>query len=658
MGEQPSGRFIWIGDEDSPFTDSVEIENESRGNCSAILVSGKQNIDHTREIIMERFGQEIPWLVYGSEDKVKEWLDAGAAGFIPEGTPGQTIQTTLRSISRLLLRATTRNPLSGLPGNTAIASGLRSDVLEGHSIAAYFDISGFKPFNDYYGFSRGDAVLRTLASILTDNLTGYFVGHIGGDDFVAIGEGMDFTDSVKRSVRIFNGRAGGFYSGRDNAAGGIEALDRSGEFRFYPVMDLTVSLVNGSGCGTVEQLARRAGLEKKRLKGELLPDTVASFLSGGEGLPEYGDFLDWLLNSSPDTLQIKALIESAGILGDRGMTDCLIEILGREEDYRIRKSAARALGNIAGKDSAEALKDAIRDSNVHVRTAAALALPLVIGSDAGPYLKEAACDSNTWVRRAALRGLGISGWEGSSELLRSTLTSSGNNKYRLNYIQELTAALEGTAFLGDPMLADAVVNILRNNPGVKKDAIWKTLLTLGGEICLDEILKAAESDECTDLIRQLDRLDPAGLPAGAAQKLESRLMGLTLRRVADRIQILKFLGKIPGKASAKASEWLLDSIERTDAPDEFDVLLESLRVRQVAPRGYDLARIVDRTVTNKLKLTRKGIVSMLRWASTGKYTLSKTYLEKLLRHDSREIREAAARTVISLARKQASKLQS
>jgi hypothetical protein len=40
---------------------------------------------------------------------------------------------------------------------------------------------------------------------------------------------------------------------------------------------------------------------------------------------------------------------------------------------------------------------------------------------------------------------------------------------------------------------------------------------------------------------------------------------------------------------------------------------------------------------------------MLRWESTGNYTLSRTYLEKLLRHDSREIRTAVARTVVQLA---------
>jgi len=474
---------------------------------------------------------------------------------------------------------------------------------------------------------------------------------VGGDDFVAVGEGADFKESVKRATRIFNGRAGGFYSGKDHAAGGIEALDRSGEFRFYPVMDLTVSVVDGAGCRSVEELACRAGLEKKRLKGELLPDTVASFLSGGDGIPQYQDFSEWLHNSEPDTLQIKALIESAGILGDTKMTTCLIEILNRQKDHRIRKSAARALGNVAGQDSAEALKNALKDSNVHVRTAATTALPFVLGVEAGAFLKDAVNDRNTWVRRAALRGLGISGWQGAAGILKSEIEKSGEEKYWLNRRQELTAALEGVAFLGDPLLADAVANILRNNPGVKKEIVWKTLLTLGGQICVDEMLNAVESGDCFDVIRQLDRFDPQGLKS--VEKLESAFTGLNLRRSSDRIQMLKYLGRIPGKASGEISKWLLDRIEKTDDPHEFEVLLETLKSREVTPRGYDLARIVERTAGNKLKLTRKGIVSMLRWASTGKYALSKAYLEKLLRHDSREIRNAAARTVISLSRKQA-----
>jgi GGDEF domain-containing protein len=652
MGEQSSGRFVWIGDEDSPFPGSDDIKNCNRGNCSAILVSGNLDPERILETIRSCFGPEIPWLVYGTEENIEQWLNAGAAGFIPVGTTGKTIQATLHGISRLLESARIRNPLSGLPGNVAIASKLKSHVLEGHSLAAYFDISGFKPFNDYYGFSRGDAVLRSLAAILTFNLSAYFVGHVGGDDFIAIGCGADFEKSVKRAARIFNGRAGGFYSGRDHAAGGIEALDRSGEFRFYPIMDLTVSVVDGAECSSVEELACRAGLEKKRLKGELLPDTVASFLSGGDGIPEYNDFREWLRDSVPDILQIKALIESAGILGDTKMTTCLIEILNMEKNYKVRKSAARALGNVAGQDSAEALKTALKDGNVHVRTAATMALPFVLGEKAGVYLKDAAQDRSTWVCRAALRGLGISGWQGAADILRCELVRPDEGRFWLNRRQELAAALEGTAFLGDPNLADAVVHILRENPGVKKEIIWKTLLTLGGQICVDEMLNAVKSGDYFDIIRQLDRFDPHGLSPELIEILESAFTGLDLRRGADRIRILKFLGRMPGRASDEISKWLLDSIERTDNPDEFEALLETMKSREVTPRGYDLARMVDRTAKGKLKLTRKGIVSMLRWASTGKYALSKTYLEELLRHDSREIRNAAARTVISLARKQ------
>ena len=655
MGEQSSVRFVWIGDENSPFPRSCDIENCNRGNCSAILVSGNLDPDRILETIRNCCGPEIPWLVYGTAESIEQWLNAGAAGFIPVGTPGKTIQATLHGISRLLESARTRNPLSGLPGNIAIASRLRSHVLEGHGLAAYFDISGFKPFNDYYGFSRGDAVLRSLAAILTENLSGYFIGHVGGDDFVAIGQGGDFEESVKRASRIFNGRAGGFYSGRDHAAGGIEALDRSGEFRFYPVMDLTVSVVDGTGCSSVEELACRAGLEKKRLKGELLPDTVASFLSGGDGIPEYDDFREWLRNSEPDILQIKALIESAGILGDIKMTACLIEILNREKDYKVRKSAARALGNVAGRDSTEALKTALKDGNVHVRTAATMALPFVLGEKAGVYLKDAAQDSSTWVCRAALRGLGISGWQGAADILRCELKRPDEGRFWLNRRQELAAALEGAAFLGDPSLADTVVQILKDNPGVKKEIVWKTLLTLGGQICVVQMRNAVKSGDYFDIIKQLDRFDPHGLSTELIEKLESSFTGLDLRRGADRIRILKFLGRMPGKASAGISKWLLDSIERTDDPDEFEALMETMKSREVTPRGYDLARMVDRTAKSKLKLTRKGIVSMLRWASTGKYTLSKTYLEELLRHDSREIRNAAARTVISLARKQGNK---
>ncbi len=659
MEKQSPGSFLWIGDHDPPFEGAViDDRTDNHSQYSAVLVSGRCDPSEAAVHIRKLYGTDIPWFAFTSGENAQSWLDAGATGFISPETPPGVIVATLVSYSRLLETASTRNPLSGLPGNRTIAARIRSDVIDGSSMTAYLDIAGFKPFNDYYGFTRGDAVLRSLSGILTENLPDYFTGHIGGDDFICIGEGEDFVASVRRAVKVFNSRAGGFYNGKDHAAGGIETLDRSGQFRFYPVMDLTLSLVSGKDCGTVEELTLKAGLEKKRVKGEIPPGTVAGILSKSDVIPGYSDFRKWVRNCGPDTVQIKALLESAGILGDRKMTGCLIVILQKEPDHHLRKSAARALGNIAGPDSAKALKDALNDRSAHVRTAAATALPFVLGREAGEILKSVLYDKSTWVRRAALRGLGISGWKEAACILDRELRKPDKGGYWLNHRQELASTLEGITFLGDQRLIDAVIFILKKNPGVSKDAIWRTMLSLGGDKCVEEMIKAAEDGRHCEYLSFLDRFDVHCVSRMTLEKLERILTELYLKMRSDRISVLKFLRRIPGKTINAISEWLLGLTDTLVDPDEFELLLETMTAREVLPRGYDLARIVNRAKQGRLELTTKGIVSMLRWASTGKYTLSRTYLERLLRHDSREIRTAAARTVVQLACKRKDDLTS
>lgn len=650
--KRSSGAFAWIGEgAPAPFPGLSETGPESPGGISSVLVSGGLDPSSVKDRISSGFGDGLPWAVYSASGDIRRWIEAGASAFVEEGCAPESVLATLEGISRLSERVATRNPLSGLPGNATIAARLRSGVLQGGSMAAYFDISGFKPFNDYYGFSRGDAVLRSLASILSENLKGYFVGHVGGDDFVAVGEGRDFREAVKNAVRIFNGRAGGFYSGRDHAGGGIEALDRTGEFRFYPVMDLTVSMVDGTGCSTVDDLAMKAGLEKKRVKGELLPDTVAGFLDSSGASPSYDHFRRWRDTCGPDTVQMKALLETSGILGDTGMIGCLTEILDTEKDYRIRKSAARALGNMACRDSVDALRAAMTDGNVHVRTAATMALPFVLGRESGPLLSKAVDDRNTWVRRAALRGLGISGWAGASAILERELGRPGDGRYWLNHRQELAAALEGAAFLGDPGLSPAVSMLLRNNPGVRKSSVWSTLLTLGGSICLREICSTFGEGGCLECVENLRSFDPSGLSLEESEMLESTLLSRDFRRRDDRIQVLGLLARIPWGPMEGTRDWLFDRLGKIDDSGEFEAVLQTMQARGVQPGENHLSSIVSRISRGSLKLSRKGLVSLLRWASTGEFTVTREYLVRLLRNDSREVRTAAARAVISLARR-------
>ncbi len=83
------------------------------------------------------------------------------------------------------------NPLSGLPGNTSIERQIceRLDSKTPFDIA-YIDIDNFKPFNDYYGFQKGDEIIKKVAEIMERVVADSpfhattFCGHIGGDDFI------------------------------------------------------------------------------------------------------------------------------------------------------------------------------------------------------------------------------------------------------------------------------------------------------------------------------------------------------------------------------------------------------------------------------------------------------------------------------------------
>jgi diguanylate cyclase (GGDEF)-like protein len=91
------------------------------------------------------------------------------------------------SLSRLK-RIFDNNPLTRLPGNTSIQRAIEHAI--GTSMAVcYVDINHFKPYNDVYGFSHGDEVIRMLSRIMFNAVRdsgGGFCGHIGGDDFVCI----------------------------------------------------------------------------------------------------------------------------------------------------------------------------------------------------------------------------------------------------------------------------------------------------------------------------------------------------------------------------------------------------------------------------------------------------------------------------------------
>jgi diguanylate cyclase (GGDEF)-like protein len=137
------------------------------------------------------------------------------------------------------------NPLTFLPGNLPVTEHIVRLLQTGRPFAAaYFDLDNFKPFNDQYGYFRGDEMIRLLASTLTGDLRqdADFVGHIGGDDFLVIFQGDDWAARCEGMRLRFNAMSGNLFDEIDRARGGIDSEDRHGHQRFFPITTVAVGV--------------------------------------------------------------------------------------------------------------------------------------------------------------------------------------------------------------------------------------------------------------------------------------------------------------------------------------------------------------------------------------------------------------------------------
>ncbi len=155
--------------------------------------------------------------------------------------------TLLRRITEQQIRnARHANPLTLLPGNVPVHELLEDNLAAGRAFRlAYCDINHFKAFNDYYGYSRGDDVIRCLAAVLLQvaDPERDFIGHIGGDDFVMVLRSDDWRQRCEEALALFSERVQAFYDPDALARNGIWSRNRSGAARFFSLLDLSIGVV-------------------------------------------------------------------------------------------------------------------------------------------------------------------------------------------------------------------------------------------------------------------------------------------------------------------------------------------------------------------------------------------------------------------------------
>lgn len=179
-----------------------------------------------------------------------------------------TIKDLLQKSTELeVSTAKHQNPLTGLPGNIIIEqtlSRLLKDFAE-YSVA-YLDIDNFKAFNDVYGFEKGDRIIMLLSDILRRHSGElHFIGHVGGDDFVAIAAKCLSCDYFRSIKNEFKSKVLKYYSVEDREKGYIESVNRRGEAEKFPLMTLTcvvVSSNDGNSRNIFDLTERLANLKK------------------------------------------------------------------------------------------------------------------------------------------------------------------------------------------------------------------------------------------------------------------------------------------------------------------------------------------------------------------------------------------------------------
>jgi len=232
---------------------------------NALMLESHLPIEEASTLVSEQMKQ----------DKALDFLITDSGRYLGMGS----VIDLLKVITELQVRnARYANPLTMLPGNVPIYEELDQRLREQRPfVVCYCDLDNFKPFNDKYGYERGDRVIKELADLLRAEVQQEedFIGHIGGDDFILIFLSTDWQQRCEAILARFEQTVAGYYSREDVAQGGIWSRDRVGNYRFFPLLTLSIGSVSPdpSGCRShhdVAALASNAKHEAKRQSGNSL----------------------------------------------------------------------------------------------------------------------------------------------------------------------------------------------------------------------------------------------------------------------------------------------------------------------------------------------------------------------------------------------------
>lgn len=183
-----------------------------------------------------------------------------------------TGQDLLRELTRAQIEtARYANPLTLLPGNVPINEHIECLLHAGVAFTVcYGDLDHFKPFNDVYGYRKGDELIqftgRLLGKICDPRQD--FIGHIGGDDFILVMQSEDWELRCNRALAAFAQGSPAMFDKQHRLENGYLTEDRQGKLSHQPLPTLSIGAMQvwPGQFRSHHEIAEAAAVAKKMAK--------------------------------------------------------------------------------------------------------------------------------------------------------------------------------------------------------------------------------------------------------------------------------------------------------------------------------------------------------------------------------------------------------
>ena len=226
-------------------------------NIPFLIIINEDAIDRNASEVCEKIRTDednkiTPIIVVSSNSDRRhrlEVLSKSVEYYIKKPVDTDYLYYTVKNLNRLLSINRRISPLTGLPGNIQIHAELKKRISKNEEFSVlYLDLDNFKAYNDVYGFLKGDQIIEFTAQIITQCVhekfpENSFIGHIGGDDFIAIVPSLNVDEICQLIIANFDKNVTKFFTDEDIEKGYIEVANRKGIIEQFALTSISIGVV-------------------------------------------------------------------------------------------------------------------------------------------------------------------------------------------------------------------------------------------------------------------------------------------------------------------------------------------------------------------------------------------------------------------------------